>query len=177
MCYLTISAITIIGSVHRKKGYSGVAVFTKIIPDKIEVGNGHGPSDDEGRIIQLDFKDVRLINAYFPSGTSGDIRQTFKYHWLDEFYKWLDQLKRKHPKLILCGDYNIAHKEIDIMIQKAIKIHQDFYQKKENGWINFWRMVGRIHSVNFTLSLIDIAGGVSVSLLFVCKIKDGELII
>ena len=50
----------------RKKGYSGVAVFTKIKPDNVTYGNGHGSSDDEGRVIQLDFKDVKLINAYFP---------------------------------------------------------------------------------------------------------------
>jgi exodeoxyribonuclease-3 len=105
----------------QKKGYSGVAVFTKMIPDKIELGDGHGVSDDEGRIIQLDFKDVKLINAYFPSGTSGDIRQTFKYKWLDEFCIWLNDIKKKHPKLILCGDYNIAHKEIDIHDPKGNK--------------------------------------------------------
>ena len=59
----------------QKKGYSGVAVFSKIKPDKVEYGNGHAASDDEGRVIQLDFGDIRLINAYFPSGTSGDERQ------------------------------------------------------------------------------------------------------
>jgi len=131
----------------QKKGYSGVAVFTKIVPDKIEFGNGHKVSDDEGRIIQLDFKDVKLINAYFPSGTSGDIRQTFKYHWLDEFYKWLDQLKRKHPKLILCGDYNIAHKEIDIHDPKGNKNSSGFLPEErkwmdkffESGWTDTFR--------------------------------------
>src|SRR3954470_10477368 len=59
----------------QKKGYSGVAVFTKIKPDNIVYGNGHAVSDDEGRVIQMDFGDIRLINAYFPSGTSGDDRQ------------------------------------------------------------------------------------------------------
>ena len=68
-----------------KKGYSGVAVFTRIKPDNVQYGNNNKVSDDEGRILQLDFGDTRLINAYFPSGTSGDIRQTFKYVWLDEF--------------------------------------------------------------------------------------------
>src|SRR6186997_518763 len=69
----------------QKKGYSGVAVFTKIKPDHVEYGTGHKVSDDEGRVIQLDFKDIRLVNAYFPSGTSGEERQNFKYVWLDEF--------------------------------------------------------------------------------------------
>ena len=83
-------------------------VFLFVRFNKVEVGNGHGPSDDEGRVIQLDFGDTRLINAYFPSGTSGDERQDFKYAWLDECFAWLNKLKKKHPKLILCGDYNIA---------------------------------------------------------------------
>ena len=131
----------------QKKGYSGVAVFTKMIPDKIESGNCHGVSDDEGRIIQLDFKDVKLINAYFPSGTSGDLRQTFKYKWLDEFFIWLTNLKKSHPKLILCGDYNIAHKEIDIHDPKGNKNSSGFLPEErkwmdkffENGWTDTFR--------------------------------------
>ncbi|HEV8271531.1 MAG TPA: exodeoxyribonuclease III [Chitinophagaceae bacterium] len=125
----------------QKKGYSGVAVFTKTIPDKIELGNGHGVSDDEGRIIQLDFKDVRLINAYFPSGTSGDIRQAFKYKWLDEFFIWLNNLKKKHPNLILCGDYNIAHKEIDIHDPKGNKNSSGFLPE-ERKWMDKFFEVG-----------------------------------
>ena len=131
----------------QKKGYSGVAVFTKIVPDKIELGNGHKVSDDEGRIMQLDFKDVKLINAYFPSGTSGDIRQTFKYKWLDEFFTWLNELKKKHPKLVLCGDYNIAHKEIDIHDPKGNKNSSGFLPEErkwmdkffESGWTDSFR--------------------------------------
>lgn len=131
----------------QKKGYSGVAVFSKFIPEKIEMGNGHKVSDDEGRIIQLDFKDVKLINAYFPSGTSGDIRQTFKYQWLDEFYVWLCNLKKRSPNIILCGDYNIAHKEIDIHDPKGNKNSSGFLPEErkwmdkffDNGWIDSFR--------------------------------------
>lgn len=61
----------------------------------METGNGHGPSDDEGRVIQLQFGDIKLINAYFPSGTSGEERQGFKYEWLDECSAWLNKRKRK----------------------------------------------------------------------------------
>src|SRR5215470_7336798 len=86
----------------QKKGYSGVAVFSKIEPANVIYGTGHKVSDDEGRVLQLDFGDVRLINAYFPSGTSGDIRQTFKYEWLDEFFVYQNELRKKYPKLILC---------------------------------------------------------------------------
>src|ERR1700760_3395127 len=77
----------------KKKGYSGVAVFTKIKPDHVEYGTGHAVSDDEGRVIQLDFGDIRVINAYFPSGTSGDERQTYKYLWLEEMHAYLEELE------------------------------------------------------------------------------------
>ncbi|MBS1620955.1 MAG: exodeoxyribonuclease III [Bacteroidetes bacterium] len=131
----------------QKKGYSGVAVFTTIKPDNVEYGNGHASSDDEGRVMQLDFGDIRLINAYFPSGTSGEERQGFKYKWLDEFLKYLNKLKKKYPKLILCGDYNIAHNEIDIHDPKGNKNSSGFLPKErewmtkffESGWIDTFR--------------------------------------
>ena len=103
----------------QKKGYSGVAVFSKIEADAVQSGTGHEMSDSEGRVIQLQFGDTRLINAYFPSGTMGEIRQTYKYQWLDEFLNYLDELKKKYPKIIVCGDYNIAHKEIDLFSPKT----------------------------------------------------------
>jgi len=131
----------------QKKGYSGVAVFTKIKPDHVEYGTGHKVSDDEGRVLQLDFGDTRLINAYFPSGTSGDERQSFKYVWLDEFNVYLANLKKKYPKLILCGDYNIAHQEIDIHDPKGNKKSSGFLPEERewltkffsNGWIDTFR--------------------------------------
>lgn len=131
----------------QKKGYSGVAVFTKIKPDNVQYGTGHKVSDDEGRVIQLDFGDTRLINAYFPSGTSGDERQSFKYEWLDEMYSYLNTLKKKHPKLILCGDYNIAHTEIDIHDPKGNKKSSGFLPEERewmtkflgSGWIDTFR--------------------------------------
>ncbi|MCX8020910.1 MAG: exodeoxyribonuclease III [Chitinophagaceae bacterium] len=132
----------------KKKGYSGVAVLTRIKPDRIENGNGHGPSDEEGRVIQIDIKDVRVINAYFPSGTSGKERQQFKYRWLDEFYAWIKKLKKKYPKMILCGDYNIAHKEIDIHDPKGNKNSSGFLPEErawlsaffESGWVDTFRV-------------------------------------
>ena len=132
----------------QKKGYSGVTVFTKIKPNNVELGNGHGPSDDEGRVIQLDFGDLRLINAYFPSGTSGEERQGFKYEWLDECFSWLEKLKKKHPNLILCGDYNIAHTEIDIHDPKGNKNSSGFQPEErawmskffESGWVDSFRV-------------------------------------
>jgi len=119
----------------QKKGYSGVAVFTKIKPDKVEYGTGHTMSDAEGRVVQLDFGDLRLINAYFPSGTSGELRQAYKYQWLDEFYEYLATLRKKHPKLILCGDYNIAHKEVDIHDPRGNKNSSGFLPE-ERAWMD-----------------------------------------
>ncbi|HNF37239.1 MAG TPA: exodeoxyribonuclease III [Chitinophagaceae bacterium] len=132
----------------QKKGYSGVAVFTKIKPDNVVFGNGMKAGDDEGRVIQLDFKDIRLINAYFPSGTSGDERQGFKYEWLKELDKWLQKLKKKNPQLILCGDYNIAHEAIDIHDPKGNKNTSGFLPEErawmtkffESGWIDTFRV-------------------------------------
>ncbi len=111
----------------QKKGYSGVAVLTKIKPDFVQYGNGFMQSDAEGRVIRLDFGDTTLINAYFPSGTSGDERQTYKYQWLDEFFGYLDQLRETRPNLIVCGDYNICHKAIDI--------HDPVGNKKNSGFL------------------------------------------
>lgn len=119
----------------QKKGYSGVAVFTKVKLDNVVYGNGHQVSDDEGRILQLDFGDIRLINAYFPSGTSGDLRQAFKYEWLDQFYLFLEDLKKEKPKIILCGDYNIAHRDIDIHDPKGNKNSSGFLPA-ERAWFD-----------------------------------------
>ena len=119
----------------QKKGYSGVAVFSKIKPDNVQYGTGHKVSDEEGRVIQLDFGQLRLINAYFPSGTSGEHRQLYKYQWLDEFHEYLEGLKKDYPAMILCGDYNIAHKEIDIHDPKGNKNTTGFLPQ-ERDWLS-----------------------------------------
>lgn len=131
-----------------KKGYSGVAVFTKVKPDNVCIGCNIPLSDAEGRVIQLDFGDIRLINAYFPSGTSGDLRQQFKYEWLSEFNSYLTKLRKKYPKIILCGDYNIAHNEIDIHDPKGNKNSSGFLPEEREwmtqflatGWIDTFRV-------------------------------------
>lgn len=132
-----------------KKGYSGVAVFTTIKPDKVIYGNGHLLSDAEGRVIQLQFGDLKIINAYFPSGTSGEERQQFKYCWLDEFYKNIVEVKKQNQKIVLCGDYNIAHQEIDIHDPKGNKNSSGFLPEERNwltnfiesGWIDTFRIM------------------------------------
>lgn len=119
----------------RKRGYSGVAVFTRRKPDHVTYGHGFGQSDEEGRVIQLDFGDTRLINAYFPSGTSGEERQGYKYQWLDEMDAYLADLRKERSKVILCGDYNIAHREIDIHDPKGNKQSSGFLPG-ERAWMD-----------------------------------------
>lgn len=133
----------------QKKGYSGVAIFSKQKPDEVIVGTGIASSDTEGRVISARFGKRVVINAYFPSGTSGDERQQFKYVWLDDMQHWLTQMEAKFPALILCGDYNIAHTEIDIHDPKGNKNSSGFLpQEREwmtqflaSGWIDTFRAI------------------------------------
>ena len=130
-----------------KRGYSGVAVLTKIKPDNVIFGNDYTCNIEEGRVLQLDYGDIRLINAYFPSGTSGETRQEFKYQWLEEFKCFLENAKKEKSKLILCGDYNIAHREIDIHDPKSNKNNSGFLPVERawmdnffsSGWIDAFR--------------------------------------
>ncbi|MGC4057044.1 MAG: exodeoxyribonuclease III [Chitinophagaceae bacterium] len=110
----------------QKKGYSGVAVFTKIKPLSVHLGNRFEQSDFEGRVIRLDFDSFTLLNAYFPSGMTGEVRQTYKYQWLEEFFEYAAIVKAEQPNLVICGDYNICHKPIDI--------HDPVSNKNSSGW-------------------------------------------
>jgi len=97
-----------------KKGYSGVAVFSKQKPDLVVCGIGVDQYDTEGRVLRADFGDVSVISAYFPSGTSGDIRQAIKMAFLADFHLYLNELRKTRRKLIISGDYNICRLWIDI---------------------------------------------------------------
>ena len=110
-----------------KKGYSGVAILSKIKPDHVTYGMGLSHYDDEGRVIQADFDGVSFISTYFPSGTSGVLRQQFKYQFLDDIYGYMQDLKEKHPSLIVSGDFNICHRPIDI--------HNPISNKNSSGFL------------------------------------------
>lgn len=97
-----------------KKGYSGVAILCKKQPHHVEYGMGMPQYDREGRFLRADFGDVSVVSVYHPSGSSGDERQAFKMQWLDDFEKYVQQLRLIRPNLILSGDYNICHQAIDI---------------------------------------------------------------
>ncbi len=97
-----------------KKGYSGVAILSKQEPIHVEIGMGIEKYDREGRFLRADFQDYSVVSAYHPSGSSGDLRQEFKMQWLADYQKYVLQLQKKHPNLVLSGDYNICHRAIDI---------------------------------------------------------------
>ncbi len=120
-----------------KPGYSGVAVFTRIKPDAVHYGMGYPEFDREGRVIRLDFGDWSLLNCYFPSGTSGDIRQDVKYKFLEAFMLYIENLKKERPHLIVQGDYNIAHTEKDIHDPKGNKNSSGFLAE-ERSWMSTW---------------------------------------
>lgn len=98
----------------QKKGYSGVALLSKTKPDKVVYGIGIPEYDFEGRFVRADFGDMSVVSVYHPSGSSGDERQSFKMLWLERFLDYINDLKKTRPNLILCGDFNICHKAIDI---------------------------------------------------------------
>jgi exodeoxyribonuclease-3 len=98
----------------QKKGYSSVGILSKPKPDNIVYGMGNPLYDAEGRLLRADYGDVTVLSVYHPSGTSGDIRQDFKMQWLDDFFDYITALKQERPNLIICGDFNICHRPIDI---------------------------------------------------------------
>lgn len=135
----------------QKKGYSGVAILTRLLPNNMQFGHSNELSDFEGRVLRADYGDITVINAYFPSGTSGEERQAYKYIWLDEFLDYLNDLKKTRRKLIICGDYNIAHNEIDIHNPKGNKKTTGFLPEErawfdkffENGFVDGFRHLNK----------------------------------
>jgi exodeoxyribonuclease-3 len=118
----------------QKKGYSGVAIFTKKEPKHVEYGCGIKEYDDEGRVLRIDYDDVSIMSVYHPSGSSGDLRQIFKMRWLADFTKYIGQLQVSYKNLVLCGDFNICHKEIDIHNPKS-NANTSGFLPEEREWM------------------------------------------
>ncbi|MEZ5082881.1 MAG: exodeoxyribonuclease III [Bacteroidales bacterium] len=131
-----------------KKGYSGVAILSKPKPKHVEYGMGLEKYDVEGRVIRADYDNYSVISAYHPSGSSGDERQAFKMAWLDDFYLYLNELKKDIPNVVISGDFNICHRPIDIHdpIRNATS---SGFLPEEREWLSGFLNSGFIDSFRF----------------------------
>lgn len=129
----------------QKKGYSGVAILTKQKPTHVQYGMGIEKYDFEGRFLRTDFGDVSVISVYMPSGSSGDDRQAFKMVWLNDFTNYINELKKDRNKLIICGDYNICNKPIDIHNPKS-NVNTSGFLPEEREWFDAFLASGFIDS-------------------------------
>lgn len=133
-----------------KKGYSGTGIYTKTMPDTVENGFGSKEFDAEGRYLQCDFADFSLVSLYAPSGSSSPERQEAKFRFMDEFYPYLKSLKDSGREFVICGDWNIAHKEIDLKNWKSNQKNSGFLPEErawltnvfdELGWVDVYRLL------------------------------------
>lgn len=134
---------TFFSSSKVKKGYSGVAVYTKLNPSEIKYGFGIPKFDDEGRTLILDFKEFVLFNIYFPNGKMSEERLQYKMDFYDAFLTYADSLKKQGRKIIVCGDVNTAHKEIDLARPKENEKTSGFLPM-EREWIDKFLSYGFI---------------------------------
>jgi len=126
-----------------RPGYSGVALFTKEKPARVTNGFGVRKFDEEGRAILAEYPDFAFLNVYFPNGKAGDERLKFKMDFYDATLKFIRKLKKKQPNIIVCGDYNTAHKEIDLARPKENGDVSGFLPV-ERAWMDKWVADGMV---------------------------------
>ncbi|MBJ6367609.1 exodeoxyribonuclease III [Snuella sedimenti] len=131
----------------QKKGYSGVAILSKVEPDHVEYGTGIESMDFEGRNIRADFNGISVMSLYLPSGTN-DARLDHKLEYMALFQDYINELKKDVPNLIICGDYNICHEEIDIHNPKGLSKVSGFLPV-EREWIGDFIDSGFIDSFRY----------------------------
>ncbi|WP_199104380.1 exodeoxyribonuclease III [Aquitalea sp. ASV11] len=117
-----------------KKGYSGVGIYTKYLPEQVIEGLGIPEIDAEGRYIELVYGKLSLVSVYLPSGSSGDHRQEAKFVFMDHFYKHLADLAHRGREVVICGDWNIAHQEIDLKNWKG-NLKNSGFLPEERAWM------------------------------------------
>ncbi len=134
-----------------KKGYSGVAIYSRYKPKKVIFGIGDKEFDDEGRYIEVRLGSINVASVYLPSGSSGEVRQSFKMKCLEAFESHLVKLRRRHSEYVLCGDWNIAHHEIDLKNWRANRKNSGFLPE-ERAWlthiIDNHRYIDAFRSIN-----------------------------
>jgi exodeoxyribonuclease-3 len=131
-----------------KKGYSGVGLYSRKAPDRVIEGINHPGFDAEGRYVRADFGNLSVVSVYVPSGSSSPERQEAKFHFMDEFYPHLVELRNSGREIVICGDWNIAHQEIDLKNWKSNQKNSGFLPEErawmtkvlnEAGWVDVHR--------------------------------------
>jgi len=119
----------------QKKGYSGVAVYCKQKPKKVHMGIGMHDVDEEGRYLEIEFKNISVISLYMHSGSSSEERLALKLDFMDRFMVLLHKMRRKRREFVICGDWNIAHKQIDIKNWRSNQANSGFLPE-ERDWLS-----------------------------------------
>ena len=134
-----------------KKGYSGVGLYCRREPDRVAAGVGYREADSEGRYLRADFGKLSIISVYLPSGSSGAHRQASKFRFMDHFFPHLKKLAAEGREVLLCGDWNIAHQEIDLKNWRSNQKNSGFLPEErawlgrvldDLGWVDVYR---RLH--------------------------------
>jgi len=125
-----------------KKGYSGVGIYTRRKPVKVIHGLGDKTFDSEGRYLEADYGRYAVISLYLPSGTSGDERLAYKYKFMDKFMKRLEKIRRDGREVIICGDWNIAHQEIDLKNWRGNRKNSGFLPAEREWLTDLFDRVG-----------------------------------
>lgn len=133
-----------------KKGYSGVGIYSKQPADKVIIGLGHAHIDAEGRYLECQYGNLSVVSLYLPSGSSGEERQQFKFKMLELFLPHLEQLIACGREIVICGDWNIAHQEIDLKNYKGNRKNSGFLPE-ERAWMT--EVLGRVGWVDVYRSL------------------------
>jgi exodeoxyribonuclease-3 len=134
-----------------KKGYSGAGIYSKLKPDAVQIGFGNAEFDREGRYVQCDFGNLSIISVYCPSGSSSEERQLAKFRFMEVFLPHLVALKARGREVVICGDWNIAHKEVDLKNWKSNQKNSGFLPE-ERAWLS--RVFDEVGLVD-TFRLVD----------------------
>lgn len=118
-----------------KPGYSGVGIWSRREPDQLREGLGDAEFDAEGRVLSADFGPLRVVSLYLPSGSSSDERQAFKYRFMDTLRAWLDEQAQACEHLVVCGDWNIAHRKEDLKNWRGNQKNSGFLPE-ERAWMD-----------------------------------------